>query len=49
MGGYWHDDGVAIFTPENARAYGEFLGKRYKDKQIIWILGRVDRLGTRTG
>jgi len=28
-----------IFTPENAGAYGEFLGKRYKDKPIIWILG----------
>ena len=28
-----------IFTPENAAAYGEFLGKRYKDKAIIWILG----------
>jgi len=28
-----------IFTPENARKYGEFLGKRYKNKPIIWILG----------
>ena len=28
-----------IFTPENAATYGEFLGKRYKDKPIIWILG----------
>jgi hypothetical protein len=28
-----------IFTPENARAYGEFLGKRYKNKNVIWILG----------
>lgn len=32
-------DGPVIFTPENARIYGEFLGKRYKDKPIIWILG----------
>lgn len=31
--------GPAIFTPENARAYGEFLGKRYLDKPVIWILG----------
>ena len=31
--------GPAIFTPENARAYGEFLGKRYRDKPVIWILG----------
>jgi len=28
-----------IFTPANAGTYGEFLGKRYKDKPIIWILG----------
>jgi len=38
-------EGPVIFTPENAGVYGEFLGKRYKDKPIIWILGgdrRVD-------
>lgn len=29
-----------IFTPENARAYGRFLGKRYRDaKNVLWILG----------
>jgi hypothetical protein len=28
-----------IFTPENARQYGEFVGRRYRDKPIIWILG----------
>jgi hypothetical protein len=28
-----------IFTPENAGGYGEFLGKRYRDIPIIWILG----------
>jgi hypothetical protein len=28
-----------IFTPEKARAFGKFLGKRYIDKPIIWILG----------
>jgi len=38
-GRYWHDEGVLIFTPENARIYGEFLGKRYKNKNVIWILG----------
>jgi hypothetical protein len=32
-------DGPVVFTPENARVYGEYLGKRYKDKPIIWILG----------
>ncbi len=31
--------GPEVFTPENARAYGEFLGKRYRDRPIIWILG----------
>ena len=27
------------FTPETATVYGEWLGRRYKDKGIIWILG----------
>lgn len=31
--------GPEIFTPENAAAYGEWLGRRYADKPIIWILG----------
>lgn len=31
--------GPEIFTPDNARTYGEFLGKRYKDKPIIWVIG----------
>jgi hypothetical protein len=31
--------GPEIFTPENARAYGTFLGQRYADHPIIWILG----------
>lgn len=31
--------GPEVFTPENARIYGEYVGKRYKDKPIIWILG----------
>jgi hypothetical protein len=32
-------EGPEIFTPENAAVYGEWLGKRYKDRGIIWILG----------
>ena len=28
-----------IFTETSARSYGEFLGRRYKEKPIIWILG----------
>jgi len=31
--------GPEIFTPENAQRYGEWLGRRYKDAAIIWILG----------
>ncbi len=31
--------GPEIFTPENAGVYGQILGKRYRDKPIIWILG----------
>ncbi|MEM9722728.1 MAG: glycoside hydrolase family 140 protein [Bacteroidota bacterium] len=32
-------EGPIIFTRENAETFGEYLGKRYRDKQIIWILG----------
>jgi hypothetical protein len=41
-GRYWHDqvkDGKPLFTPQNAEVYGEWLGRRYKDKALIWILG----------
>lgn len=41
-GRYWHDkvkDEKPLFTPANAEVYGEWLGKRYRDKGIIWILG----------
>ena len=31
--------GPEVFTPENARAYGAFLGRRYRDAPVIWILG----------
>jgi len=31
--------GGAVFTPEIAEVYGQWLGQRYKDKPIIWILG----------
>lgn len=32
-------EGPEVFSNENAKKYGEFLGKRYKNKKIIWILG----------
>lgn len=31
--------GPKIFTPKNAEIYGRWLGQRYKDKPLIWILG----------
>jgi hypothetical protein len=31
--------GPEIFTPENAEAYGEWIGRRYRDAGIVWILG----------
>ena len=34
----WGND-PEIFTPQNAKTYGEFLGKRYKNSGIIWIMG----------
>jgi len=37
-GSYWAS-GKSIFNPNTARGYGQFLGRRYKDKAIIWILG----------
>ena len=32
-------DGPEIFTPENAERYGAWLGRRYKDAGLVWILG----------
>jgi hypothetical protein len=31
--------GPEIFTPENAAAYGEWLGRRYREAGLVWILG----------
>lgn len=31
--------GPVVFTRDNAGIYGRFLGERYRDKPIIWILG----------
>lgn len=31
--------GPEIFSPENAAVYGQWLGRRYRNKPIIWILG----------
>ncbi len=31
--------GPEIFTPANAEAYGEWLGARYRDAALVWVLG----------
>lgn len=31
--------GPEIFTPENAEVFGEWLGRRYRDAAVVWILG----------
>lgn len=31
--------GPEIFTPENARVYGAWLGTRYRNAPVLWILG----------
>lgn len=31
--------GPEIFTPATAYAYGEWLGQRYRDAGVVWILG----------
>ena len=38
-GRYWRDGGSQIFTAQSARSYGRFLGQRYRDAGVIWILG----------
>lgn len=47
-GNYWNsispDD--IIFTPENARTFGNYLGQRYRDQPIIWILGGDNNIHT---
>jgi hypothetical protein len=31
--------GPAVFTPQNAETYGRYLGARYRDAPIIWVIG----------
>lgn len=41
-GRYWCDevkDGGPLFTVANAEVYSEWLGRRYRDSGVIWILG----------
>jgi hypothetical protein len=39
-GSYWSTE--RIFNETNARSFGQFLGERYREKPIIWILGGDD-------
>ncbi len=32
-------EGPEVFTPENAQGFGEYVGARYKDAGVIWVLG----------
>jgi len=41
----WHGKGPIIFNPDNARRYGQWIGRRYRDvPNLIWINGG-DRSG----
>jgi len=33
------EDTRIVFNEQNAQAFGEFLGKRYRSKGIVWIIG----------
>jgi len=34
-----YGQGAKIFTTANAQIYGRWIGARYRDKGIVWILG----------
>ncbi len=41
-GRYWHDKikgDKPLFNPANAAIYGEWLGRRYRNAGLVWILG----------
>lgn len=41
-GRFWHDTNQGqktLFNAANAEIYGEWLGKRYKNSSLVWILG----------
>lgn len=50
-GDKWHaafGTGPVIFNPSNARAFGEWLGRRYRNAGLIWILGGDRAVETET-
>jgi hypothetical protein len=38
-GNHWHSPSDGIFTEANAFTYGAWLGTRYRDADIVWVLG----------
>ena len=48
-GSYWSavNSNETIFDIENAEEYGRFLGERYGDQQVIWILGGDENINNR--
>lgn len=32
-------EGPQVLHPGNARAYGRFVGERYRDAQVVWVMG----------
>ena len=38
-GRYWRDGDTQVFDTRKAEAFGRFLGQRYRDADLIWILG----------
>ena len=46
-GDKWNTRGKPeVFTPQNAEVYGEWLGRRYRDAGLIWVLGGDRRVET---
>lgn len=48
-GAWWKER--AVFTPESAARYGEWLGARYREAGVVWVLGgdrAVDTQAERT-
>lgn len=45
-GSYWlSGSNNKIFNPDNAQQFGEYLGKRYRESNVIWILGGDANIG----
>jgi hypothetical protein len=41
-GSYWKvagEDRPRLFDPAKARSFGRYLGERYRDRPVIWVLG----------